>query len=233
MDTGDFALIATPTDLHVEPCRKCGNAFDLVSAPWCNCIARERTFHCPHCGGCACEASYYERTEFWMRAPAALWKRRRKEDSGSLARLQSLDQETLPRPLALIVDDEPMVVTVAEHVLRELGFTTLVTTKAEEAYAIAISAIPDLLLTDALMPRLDGRELCLRLKSSDLTKGMKIIVMSSVYRHVTHRNEAFKQFHVDEYLEKPIRPAVIRAAIERLLPHLAHRQHPHRELVAS
>lgn len=166
-----------------------------------------------------------------MLAPPALWERRRGEEIGGIARLRSLDPKSLLRPLALIVDDEPLVLTVAERVLREMGFTTLVTTKPQEAYEIALATLPDLLLTDALMPVIDGRELCLRIKRRS-TREIKVILMLAVYRHVIYHNEAFKKFRVDEYLEKPIKPGVLRDAVDRLMPAFA-RAHPHSDDVRA
>jgi len=208
------------------PCFHCRIPFDVLAAALCDCIARERTFVCPHCGGCACDASFRMRNEFWMDAPFALWERRRVERSDVVTRLRSIDPHSLPRPFALIVDDDPLVLTVTERALRAMGFATLTNENPEEAYAIALTIVPDLLLTDALMPRMDGRELCRRLKDDVRTRGMKIIVMSALYRGVGYRNEAFKQFHVDEYLEKPIKPGILHETVDRLMPELA-RAHPH------
>ena len=223
--------IKTLQDTHHALCFRCRQDFELVSSKMCDCIARERTFVCPHCGSCACDASYIRRNEFWMKAPPVLWQRRRGEEVDGIARLQSLDPKSLPRPLALIVDDDPLVLTVAQRVLRGMGFTTLVTTKPEEAYEIAMATLPDLMLTDALMPRLDGRDLCLRIKRRS-TPEIKIIIMSAVYRHVLYHNEAFKKFRVDEYLEKPIKPGVLRDAVDRLMPAFA-RAHPHSDDVRA
>ena len=149
-----------------------------------------------------------------------------------MARLQALDASSLPRPFALIVDDDPLVLTVAARALRAMGFTTLTNENPEEAWSIARTILPDLLLTDALMPKLDGRELCLRLKSDKRTSAIKIIVMSALYRGIAYRNEAFREFHVDEYLAKPIKPGVLREAVGRLMPAIL-RAHPHSNDVRS
>ncbi|MCA1732343.1 MAG: hypothetical protein LC732_01930 [Acidobacteria bacterium] len=98
--------------------------FDLVPAELCGCIARERTFVCPQCGCCACSASLGQRNEFWATAPPVLRDRRRLEQGESLLRLQSLDPATLPRPFALIVDDDPLVLTVAGKVGVRAGKAT-------------------------------------------------------------------------------------------------------------
>lgn len=208
------------------PCFHCRIPFDSLIARWCECIARQRTLVCPRCGGCACDAPFNKRNEFWINAPAALWDRRRNEQKDSIARLHAIDPASLPRPFALIVDDDPLVLAVTERALRAIGFATLTNSNPEEAYSLAQAIAPDLLLTDALMPKLDGREICRRLKSDRRTRGIKIIVMSAIYHGIAYRNEAFKSFHVDEYLEKPIKPGVLREAVYRLMPGIA-RLHPH------
>ncbi len=232
MTQPDTQLTAAVRQAHIAPCFHCRQSFDLMSAALCGCIARERTFACRRCGSCACDASFLQRNEFWVTAPASLRERRRKEQSDGIARLQSLDPASLPRPFALIVDDDPLVLAFAERALRAMGFATLTNSNAEEAYSIATAILPDVLLTDALMPKLDGRELCLRLKSSDSTCNIKIIVMSALYRGGTYRNEAFRVFLADEYLEKPVLPGALREAIDRLMPGVA-RVHPHSKDVRS
>lgn len=202
----------------VKPCIACGEKFDLLPASWCNCLTEDTTFSCPHCSECACGAETRLRNEFWMTAPAALWSRRREELKSSAARLQLLRPESVSRPFALVIDDEPRLLMAAHRALTDLGFTTLRSEKPEEALAIARNILPDLILTDALMPRLDGRELCRQLKSDPLTSGIRIIVMSSLYKGTKLRNEAFREFLVDDYLEKPVRAGALAEAVHRLMP---------------
>jgi PleD family two-component response regulator len=216
---------AAPVEqIAMVSCLNCRSNFDAVPASFCECIARERTFACPYCGCCACHASYDQRQRFLVSSPAVLHERRRRERTEGIARLQATDPKKVQRPLALIVDDDPLVLAVAERVVRAAGYSTLVTSSPEEAMDIADALLPDVVLTDALMPRLDGRELCRRLKFSDRTENVKVIVMSSLYRGIVHRNQAFKVFGVDEYLCKPIKPAVLRDALNRVLPPVAHKR---------
>jgi CheY-like chemotaxis protein len=147
--------------------------------------------------------------------------RRRKEQQDGVQRLQSTDPNTVLRPFALIVDDDPLVLSIAERSVRAMGYSTLVATSPEEAYRLAVALVPDVVLTDALMPRLDGRELCRKLKASEPTRHIKVIVMSAIYQGTAYRNQAFKEFGVDEFLAKPIKPAILREALDRLLPRLS------------
>src|ERR1700692_4438450 len=113
MTEPDFQILQS----NSVPCFHCRIPFDPLTASWCDCIARERTFIWPHCGGCACDAPSGTHNEFWMNAPFALWERRRNERSDVVTRLHSIDPHSLPRPFALIVDDDPLVLGVTERVL--------------------------------------------------------------------------------------------------------------------
>ena len=218
MTTETFSAELTVHQVYITPCYSCAMTIDLVAAPFCRCIVRERTLACRRCGDCACAASFGLRSHFWKSAPPLLQERREQEREDGLARLQSINPRTLPRPFVVIVDDDPLVLAVADRAFRAIGYTTLLTTKPEEAHAIAMALLPDLLVTDALMPKLDGRELCLRLKSSALTQRIKVVIMSGLYRGMVHRNQAFKTFHADEYVSKPFTPAVVRETVARLMP---------------
>lgn len=209
---------AAPGIAVLRPCVACRIGFDLTQSEFCKCLSTDRTFECPHCGGCACNQLLAARNEFWEDAPRVLWQRRREQARQAVAQLQALDRESVARPLAMIVDDDPRVLIQATTALQRLGFTTLSLDRPDAAAEIARSVMPDLILTDALMPRLDGRELCRSLKSDPETSSIRIIVMSSLYKGTVYRNEAFRRFLVDEYLDKPVRPAVLREAVQRILP---------------
>lgn len=204
----------------LRPCVACRISFDFVRAEFCDCLSTDRTFACPHCGSCACSELRAARNEFWEGAPRILWERRRQQANESMTRLQALDRDTVIRPLAMVVDDDPRVLQQAAAALHRLGFTTLLLDRPDAAAQIARSVVPDLILTDALMPQLDGRELCRRLKSDPETSSIRVIVMSSLYKGAVYRNEAFRTFLVDEYLDKPVRPALLQDAVQRLVPAL-------------
>lgn len=204
--------------VQMAACFHCDKTFDLLPAPFCSCTTRERSFVCPGCGECACEASLRERSQFRTRVSLALVERLTHEKSEGVARLAALTPFSVSRPFAIVVDDDPLMLTVADHALRAMGYSTLVLSNPEEALAIAAAIVPDLLLTDALMPRMDGRELCRRLKSDLRTREIKIVVMSGLYRGTVYKNQAFKEFAVDGYVSKPLAPAVLREAVNGLLP---------------
>ncbi|MDQ3856732.1 MAG: response regulator [Chloroflexota bacterium] len=80
----------------------------------------------------------------------------------------------------LIVDDEPDIVDMVSLVLEDQGLNLLTAYDGEQALRLALQEHPDLLLTDVMMPRLDGRELCARLKSDPSMSGTTVVLMSAM-----------------------------------------------------
>ena len=79
-------------------------------------------------------------------------------------------------------------------------------------------AVPfDVVLTDALMPKMDGRELSRQLKETHGNR-IKVILMTSLYKSPRYRNEAQHVFKVDEYLVKPLNYDELRDALRRVAP---------------
>src|SRR4029077_13131452 len=65
----------------------------------------------------------------------------------------------------LIVDDEPANVAILSRMMGRLGYTTVTAADGEAGLAAVIRERPDVVLLDVNMPRLDGFEVCQRLKS--------------------------------------------------------------------
>ena len=63
---------------------------------------------------------------------------------------------------------------------------------------------PDLILTDHMMPHMDGKHLCRRIKEDPDTRNIKVIVMSGLYKKDSQRIEVLRDYQADDYLTKPI-----------------------------
>jgi formate hydrogenlyase transcriptional activator len=119
----------------------------------------------------------------------------------------------------LIVDDEPYNVDVLEQELGSAGYRTLTASSGEEAIARAAEALPDLILLDLRMRGLDGFETCRRLKASEATRGIPVIVLTALTD--THEKvRAFREGAVD-YVTKPFHTEELLA---RVGTHIALRQ---------
>lgn len=73
------------------------------------------------------------------------------------------------------------------------------------------------MLTDALMPKLDGREMGLRIKNDPETAGVKVVVMTSLYTNVKYQNEGYRAFKVDDYLTKPLEFSQLQTVLQKHL----------------
>jgi len=71
-------------------------------------------------------------------------------------------------------------------------------------------------LADALMPKVDGREMCKTLKSSPSTRETKVVIVTGLYKAPHYKYEAFHSFGADEYLLKPVEPEELRKVLRRL-----------------
>jgi len=120
------------------------------------------------------------------------------------------------RPI-LIADDQPEILRVLDYALTGLGLGTIACHDGREAVALAARERPPILILDALMPRLHGFEVSKRIKSIDEGYRPRVIILTSVYRGVRYRNEAWKDFGVDAYLEKPVVVSSVVRAVHRNL----------------
>lgn len=195
-------------------CQSCGLAYDATKAADCSCLSMSGSFACTHCGACFCSASPDFIDRFWIDAPEQLWRRRRSRALTAAGEDQAEIDPT--KPIILFADDDPTGRRIAQRVIRELGYAVLLAKDGEELFERAKQIRPELVITDALMPRRDGREAA-RLIRKELPR-TKIVVITSVYKDLRYKQEALKDFGVDEYLTKPVSPETLRAVIHRLLP---------------
>lgn len=111
----------------------------------------------------------------------------------------------------LIVDDTPANLAVLVDSLEQLDVEVAVAQDGEEALARAEYLRPALILLDVVMPRIDGFELCRRLKAEDGTRDIPVIFMTSS----AGEGDKLKGFEVGgvDYLTKPLHVAEVRARV--------------------
>ena len=208
---------AAPSSYYVD-CSSCGTSFNALNAPWCSCLATERTLVCSGCGKCFCQAPRAYRQKFWSEAPPALWEAKLEEHRKPSEQPVNPPPESVRRPLLLIVDDEAGIRRMAAKAATRLGFGVIEAGDGVEGKNLAHSHRPEVILTDALMPRLEGREMCRRLKADPETRDIKIIVMTSLYKGQRYRSEALADFGADGFLGKPLDPELLAKTLRELVP---------------
>ncbi len=118
-------------------------------------------------------------------------------------------------PRILIADDMPANLHILEVRLAAQGYEILTATNGEEALATAREKQPDLILLDVMMPKLDGLEVCRRLKSDPVLPFMPIIMVTAKAdpKDIVAGLEAGG----DEYLTKPVDAAALVARVKSML----------------
>ena len=123
----------------------------------------------------------------------------------------------MPKRL-LVVDDEPKLLLAVAAVLRAEGFEVATARNGREALMQIARSVPDLVVSDILMPQMDGFALARHLRSADHTKLVPIVFLTAK-GDTRDRVEGFRT-GVDAYLSKPFEPdelvAVIRSILDRV-----------------
>ncbi|MEO8005133.1 MAG: hybrid sensor histidine kinase/response regulator [Betaproteobacteria bacterium] len=115
----------------------------------------------------------------------------------------------------LIVDDKPQNLRLVSDFLAEQGFELMLTRSGAQALQKIDLAMPDLVLLDVTMPKMDGFEVCRRLKSNARTAALPVIFMTAL-DDTAHKVEGFRLGAVD-YITKPIQREELLARIQHHL----------------
>uniref|UniRef100_A0A7C4RRC6 Response regulator n=1 Tax=Desulfatirhabdium butyrativorans TaxID=340467 RepID=A0A7C4RRC6_9BACT len=115
----------------------------------------------------------------------------------------------------LIVDDNIVILKVLRGILESSGYTVISAADGKEALKAVHLEKPDLIITDYMMPEMDGKELIQKLKAQLATRYIPIIMLTS-------KDEVDSEVEVidagaDDYLVKPANPKRLLARIKRLL----------------
>jgi diguanylate cyclase (GGDEF)-like protein len=87
-----------------------------------------------------------------------------------------------PKPNILVVDDSPDKLSLLEAALCLAGYNVTTATDGDEALAAIESYQPDLVITDVMMPRMNGYELAQRIRANPLTKFIPVIMQTAASR---------------------------------------------------
>lgn len=118
-------------------------------------------------------------------------------------------------PRILIVDDNPENLDILQTRLARHGYEILTARDGEEALATARETRPDLILLDIMMPKLDGIEVCRRLKADRSLPFIPIVMVTA--RADSKDIVAGLEAGGDEYLTKPVDQAALVARVKSML----------------
>jgi DNA-binding response OmpR family regulator len=119
-------------------------------------------------------------------------------------------------PTLLVVDDEPEIAKLVARIFEKRGYRVNTAGDGAEALAAVAKDPPDLLILDLNLPKIDGWEVCRRLKADPATKAIPIIMLTAAHANVDDA-EIGLGLGADEYVAKPFVKAVLLHNVERLL----------------
>ena len=107
------------------------------------------------------------------------------------------------KDLVLVVDDSPETLGMLNATLEKEGMAVLVALEGGQALVIAERMLPDIILLDAMMPNLDGFEVCRRLKLHPELRSIPVIFMTGL----SDSESVVKGFEAGgiDYVTKPIK----------------------------
>src|SRR5215213_5756950 len=119
------------------------------------------------------------------------------------------------RPTVLAVNDEPKVLELLTVLLEHEGYKVLTAAGGQRALELAAAAEPDIVVSDVVMPEMDGLEFCRRLKQNPQTSGIPVLLASAVRTGKRNSLHALKA-GADDYLEMPFRRQELLVKVARL-----------------
>jgi CheY-like chemotaxis protein len=103
----------------------------------------------------------------------------------------------------LLIDDDRVTLTMLEMILSRHGYMVLSAKDGAEGLELISKEKPDVVISDMLIPKIHGLELCAKMKQDPELKEIKVILMTAVYKGATFHFEA-KNCGADHFIEKPI-----------------------------
>jgi two-component system alkaline phosphatase synthesis response regulator PhoP len=115
----------------------------------------------------------------------------------------------------LIVDDEAYIVTSLEYVMQSAGYEVAVAYDGEEALQKVAETVPALVILDLMMPKLDGFEVCEKIRQNPLWKDVRIIILTAKGRDIERKKGM--SLGADDYMTKPFSTRDILNRVKELL----------------
>ena len=113
----------------------------------------------------------------------------------------------------LIIEDELAVGMMISYWIKSLGHDAMIAADGAEGFKMAKTQTPDLIITDVLMPNMDGFTFFKELKKNKLTSNIPVIILTARGK----MEDSFKVLGADDFIAKPFEEDELISKIERLL----------------
>jgi DNA-binding response OmpR family regulator len=117
--------------------------------------------------------------------------------------------------VVLVADDDPDILSLVSLRLERAGYEVVTAGDGEQALAAALERAPDLALLDVMMPKLDGYEVTQRLRASDSTRHVPVILLTARVQEADI--ERGVEAGADDYVKKPFSTTELRDRVQAAL----------------
>lgn len=115
----------------------------------------------------------------------------------------------------VVVDDEQPIVEGLRHLLRHPDREVVIARSGQEALEVIHQKVPDLLITDVMMPHMSGLEVIATLRAAKATKDLPIIILTA--KGEAHDTSAARENWGATVVAKPFQPSALRKLVTELL----------------
>lgn len=115
----------------------------------------------------------------------------------------------------LVVEDSTTVATIIQVALAKEGFNVLVAHDGLEGLKLAVSERPRVIITDSVMPKMDGFGLLRAIKANPMTAEIPVIMLTS--KASTEDEQKALEFGFIDFIPKPVQPMRIVSRVKRVL----------------
>ncbi len=122
----------------------------------------------------------------------------------------------------LVVEDEEDVLELVRYNLTKNGYQTDAAMSGEEALRKALTAAPDLILLDLMLPAVDGLEVCRTVKNDPRTQHVPVIMLTAKGEEADIVTGL--EMGADDYIAKPFSPRVLLARVRAVLRRVTERK---------
>src|SRR4030042_1419019 len=116
----------------------------------------------------------------------------------------------------LVIDYDQSTLATLSGVLAKEGYAVVTAGDGQAGWDKYNKESPDLVLMEAMLPKVPGFELCQRI-TSERNSQTPVFIMTGVYKDRVYRTEALRTYGAAEYFEKPLKMAELLTSVEAVL----------------